>query len=74
MLSVKLTNLIPKKILVCTYMKKSKAALYCSKNKVQTTDKQNPVENCAMSGSAKKWKSEHDRLIHVSIYPYTNVY
>ena len=54
MLSVKLTNLILKKILVCTYMKRSKATLYCSKNKVQTTNTQNPVESCTKSGSAKK--------------------
>ena len=53
MLSVKLTNLILKKILVCTYMKRSKATLYCSKNKVQTTDTQNPVESCTKSGSEK---------------------
>ena len=60
MLSVKLTNLILKKILVCTYMKRSKATLYCSKNKVQTTDTQNPVESCTKSGSAKNRKSEHE--------------
>ena len=60
MLSVKLTNLILKKILVCTYMKRSEATLYCGKNKVQTTDTQNPVESCTKSGSAKNRKSEHE--------------
>ena len=60
MLSVKLTNLILKKILVCTYMKRSKATLYCGKNKVQTTNTQNPVESCTKSGSAKNRKSEHE--------------
>ena len=60
MLSVKLTNLILKKILVCTYMKRSKATLYCGKNEVQTTNTQNPVESCTKSGSAKNRKSEHE--------------
>ena len=71
MLSVKLTNLILKKILVCTYMKRSKATLYCSKNKVQTTDTQNPVESCTKSGSEKiekvNMKSKANPCFNLSI-------
>ena len=70
MLSVKLTNLILK-ILVCTYMKRSKATLYCSKNKVQTTDTQNPVESCTKSGSEKigkvNMKSKANPCFNLSI-------
>ena len=71
MLSVKLTNLILKKILVCTYMKRSKATLYCGKNKVQTTDTQNPVERCTKSGSEKigkvNMKSKANPCFNLSI-------
>ena len=72
MLSVKLTNLILKKILVCTYMKRSKATLYCSKNKVQTTDTQNPVESGTKSGSEKigkvNMKSKANPCFNLSIH------
>ena len=71
MLSVKLTNLILKKILVCTYMKRSEATLYCGKNKVQTTDTQNPVESCTKSGSEKiekvNMKSKANPCFNLSI-------
>ena len=71
MLSVKLTTLILKKILVCPYMKRSEATLYCGKNKVQTTDTQNPVESCTKSGSEKigkvNMKSKANPCFNLSI-------
>ena len=74
MLSVKLTNLILKKILVCTYMKRSEATLYCGKNKVQTTDTQNPVESCTKSGSEKIGKvNMKSKAMFQSIHTYMSI-